>query len=624
MLRNTFCLCSILLLSIIARADNTRLDSLKQVVDSSKNDSVKCAALIEISLFLYAGDEAVQYAMQALAMAQDLDSPYLVGKSYYALAWCHSYDEMDRKTEYLDSAMNTFSLINDLDGLGLVNNTRAVMFMDYGIYDEAISSFTNAYRYYLELGDLDRQSLILNNWGACLNEMGLPDKALEKYLAALEFEEKQTPINYLKLGRIYHGIAESNRQLGNLDVSAKYHVRAYQARVKTGNIALAETLINMATLISEALQANYDTSLILKEFRILGFSDPLQILDHAAAFPGMDDRIDFQNTILDAKRNWYLVNNDFAQAYYLLDSLKRFDEQQKLNPTSLAALADLKIQYEKEKLKLSLLEKEVENQKKANQVNILLLFLSLVFGTSVIGFLWYQNRIRNNKLLLAEAKQQQQIISMRSMLEGQEKERSRIARDLHDGLGNLLSSIKANMGSLYIEFNDTNTKRIYSKATDMIDEACTEVRKIAHEMMPQALRKLGLINALNDLVSRMNFTHPFDTEFNVYGDEQILEDHFNIMIFRIIQEAFNNIVKYADASEVLLQLTFSDEWLNITIEDNGVGFDLKAIEPDKGMGLKSIDFRTNYMGGNYEVDSRIGEGTMLSINVPLIPVTSNS
>lgn len=180
------------------------------------------------------------------------------------------------------------------------------------------------------------------------------------------------------------------------------------------------------------------------------------------------------------------------------------------------------------------------------------------------------------------------------------------------------------MGSLYIEFNDTNTKRIYSKATDMIDEACTEVRKIAHEMMPQALRKLGLINALNDLVSRMNFTHPFDTEFNVYGDEQILEDHFNIMIFRIIQEAFNNIVKYADASEVLLQLTFSDEWLNITIEDNGVGFDLKAIEPDKGMGLKSIDFRTNYMGGNYEVDSRIGEGTMLSINVPLIPVTSNS
>ena len=89
------------------------------------------------------------------------------------------------------------------------------------------------------------------------------------------------------------------------------------------------------------------------------------------------------------------------------------------------------------------------------------------------------------------------------------------------------------------------------------------------------------------------------------------------MIFRIIQESFNNIAKYAEATEVLLQLTFSDDWLNISIEDNGVGFDVNQVNVDKGMGLKSIDFRTNYMGGDYEIDSRLGEGTMISINVPL-------
>ncbi|MCB0669686.1 MAG: sensor histidine kinase [Saprospiraceae bacterium] len=614
----TFCICFISFLTVLSRADSGRLDSLKQVVRSSQNDTIRCSALLDISLFLYAGDEAVEYARRALQLARDLKSPHFTGMSYYALAWCHSYDEMELKTGYLDSALQTFGTANDLDGLGLVSNTRAVMFMDYGVYEEAISSFSNAYKYYLDLGDPDRQALILNNWGACLNEMGLPEKALEKYTEALNFEKKQIPIHYLKLGRIYHGIAEANRQMGNLDLAAKFHVLAYQARMETGNIAVAETLINMVKIISQAVRSKYDTSLIMDEFRTLGFSEPLKILDHAANFPGMEGRIDFRNTILDAKRDWYVVNNDFFHAYHLLDSLKRFDEQQKLNPTSLEALADLKIQYEKERLKLNLLETEVENQKKANQVNILLLFLSLVFGASLTGLLWYQNRIRRSKLLLAEARQEQQIISMRSMLEGQEKERSRIARDLHDGLGNLLSSIKANMGSLYIEFNDANTRKIYTKASDMIDEACTEVRKIAHEMMPQALKKLGLINALNDLVNRMNFTHPFTVDFKIYGEERILEDHFNIMIFRIVQEVFNNIIKYAAASEVLLQLTFSDEWLNITVEDNGVGFDLQEIELEKGIGLKSIDFRTNYMGGNYEVDSKVGEGTLISINVPLV------
>jgi len=229
--------------------------------------------------------------------------------------------------------------------------------------------------------------------------------------------------------------------------------------------------------------------------------------------------------------------------------------------------------------------------------------------------------MRRNSLLLAEAKQEQQIIAMRSLLEGQEQERSRIARDLHDGLGNLLSSIKANMSSLYIEFDDSGTRRVYDKASDMIDEACTEVRKMAHEMMPQALKKVGLTNALNDLVNRMNFSHPFHTEFNVYGKEQELGDQFNIMIYRIIQECYNNIVKYAQASEVLLQLTFSDEWLNVTIEDNGVGFDPKRIDANKGMGLKSIDFRAHFMGGDYEIDSRPGEGTMVTINVP-IPINN--
>jgi|GEM_PF-2535881 len=615
------CLVLIFYVAYASAQDPYVLDSLKEKIQQAPNDSLQCEARIDLALFLYAGDEAVQYARDALKIAKENRWQHLIGKSYYALAWCHPYEEMELKTRYLDSALYAFDAIHELDGLGLTSNTQAVMFMDYGIYDQAISSFQNAYNYYLESGDLDRQALILNNWGACLNEMQAPTQAIDKYLAALRYEESQHPVNQLKLGRIYHGLAESNRQMERFGESVKFDIQAHTVRKKSGNIAQAETLIHMANLISEVIQKGEDTAAIMPEFRQIGFTGVMDLLEKAESFPGIADRPDFQYIILDAKRYWYLVNDAYQDAYLMLDSLKRFDEKQKLNPSSLAALAGLQNKYEKEILNRRLLEAAFKNQKKANQVNLLLLFLSLIGALSIIGFLWYQNRMRRNSLLLAEAKQEQQIIAMRSLLEGQEQERSRIARDLHDGLGNLLSSIKANMSSLYIEFDDSGTRRVYDKASDMIDEACTEVRKMAHEMMPQALKKVGLTNALNDLVNRMNFSHPFHTEFNVYGKEQELGDQFNIMIYRIIQECYNNIVKYAQASEVLLQLTFSDEWLNVTIEDNGVGFDPKRIDANKGMGLKSIDFRAHFMGGDYEIDSRPGEGTMVTINVP-IPINN--
>ena len=603
--------------SLSIAQNDVLLDSLKKILDNSSSDLEKCETLLEISLLRYSGDEAVSAAQEALSIARQNNWTSLIGKAYYALAWSHTYGEMEKKTLFLDSAMQAYSVNNELDGLGLVSNSRAVMFMDYQIYDQAISSFEQAYAYYLQGGDKGRQALILNNWGVCLNEMGEPHLALEKYQSALKYEVIQQPISYLKLGRIYHGLSEAHRQLGDFNAAVGYDIEAFSARTKTGNIALAETLIHMANIYCEAIDKEYDIRDISRQFKDIGFSNVMEILDKAANFPGMEERDDFQYNILDAKRRWFLVNEKHEDAYYLLDSIMRFEAQQKLNPSSLEALADLKIQYEKEKLKLRLFEGEVENQRKSDQVNMLILSLAFVASISVTGLLWYQNRIRKNSLLLAEAKQQQQIIAIRSMLEGQENERSRIARDLHDGIGNLLSSVKASISNLSSDIGNQADSKIYESAGQMIDEACSEVRKIAHEMMPQALKRLGLINALSDLVNRMNQTYAFETVFNIYGQQVELEDHSNTMIFRIVQEAFNNIVKYAGAHQVLLQLTFSAAWLNIIIEDDGVGFDLASLGQDQGMGLKSMEFRTNFMDGNYEIYSRLGEGTMISINIPI-------
>ncbi len=609
--------CFSLLIHQLVLALPHNLDSLKQVAETMPDDSLKCEMFLNIVTILYSGEEAKVYGQRALKLAKALNNPKLVGKSYNMLAWSHDLGEMDKKTNFLDSAEIIFNEIKDKNGLGSVYNTKGTMFVNYGSLDEGEALYKKAYEYYLESGNEERQAGILNNWAVALNLMNKPLDAMVKYKKALDFRLKEQPKQPIKIGRLYNGMGESSKLLGNFSQATDYYLESYNYRKRANNIAVAEVFINISAMVNEAIEQGKDTMDIVNRIRTFGVPNSLALLDSALAVPGVAERLGFVYAIMDVRRERHLLDGNYQQAYNILLEQKKIDEENKLSASSLGALADVKTKYEKEQLKTRLLEEEVINKEKENQVNLLLLFLGVVLLVLVIGVLIYQNRIKANRLLLAEAKQEQQIVSMRSMLEGQEKERARIARDLHDGLGNLLSTLKVSVGSLHIDFKNNKTEKMYAKANEIIDEACTEARKIAHEMMPQALKKFGLKKTLEDFILRMDSMHGFDAHFHVYGNEQILDDSTNLMLFRIVQELFNNIVKYAEASDVMLQMTFSDNWLNLTVEDDGKGFEPDKVEPDKGMGLKSIAFRTHYVGGEYEIDSRPGMGTLVSINVPL-------
>lgn len=598
-------------------ATPTNLDSLKQALKSMPEDSTKCEAILHIVFTLYSGDEAEKYGTQALAMAKRLNNPKLKGRAYYALAWCHGFDEMDKKTAYIDSAVHEFTLIEDLGGLGLVHNANASILLEYGEFESAKASLEKAYGYFVATGDKNRQAVILNNWGVSFNEMGKPDSALPKFNEALAFELAKQPIDAAKVGRVYLGLGESNRLLGRHLEATDYYLLSYKNRKQANTLGVSEVLTNIASMIFEAAEQGIDTTDIIPKIQAYGFPNTLALLDSAAAFPGIEGRDGLLSSIQDVRRKGHLLRGNYQEAYNILWELKQQEEEQKLSASSLEALADLKIKYEKEQLKIRLLEEEVNNRAQQNKMNLLLLSLGIVVLILVISLLVYQNRIKADRILLAEAKQAQQIVAISSMLEGEEKARARIARDLHDGLGNLLSSVKVSVANLPIDLSDPETQMSYGKSIEQIDEACTEVRKIAHEMMPEALKRLGLKKALEDLTLKMDATYDFDVHFDLYGNEQVLPDNTNVMLFRMVQELFTNIVKYADASEVLLQMTFSDAWLNLTVEDDGKGFDPAKIAHDEGMGLKSIEFRTHYLGGEYEIDSRPGMGTSVSINIPL-------
>lgn len=601
----------------LGTSQTNQLDSLKLAVKFIQEDSLRCETYLRIAYLLYSGDESELYAQKALMLSKRINSPRLLGKSYHRLAWCLELDEMDKKTIYLDSAAAKFSAIEDNYGLGNVADTKAVILTQYGSLDEALLSYQQAFDYFSKIPNAERQAGVLNNWAIAEYTKGNTKGALNKYEKALDFRLKENPISHIDIARLYQGMGECHRINGDLDLATKNYLQGYDHRQVADNIGVVESMLSIVSMIFEAAEQNIDTTSMSDLVKGHGFKGTGHLIEIAEQYNGVAERIGFQNDIMDVKRQRFVLNKDYKSAYQLLQQQKKIQEEYKLSESSLEAMADMKIKFEKDQLKIRLLEEEVINQKSQDRMIMLLFSLGGLLLVSIIGLLYYQNRVKAGQLELNEANREQQIVSMRSMLEGQERERTRIARDLHDGLGNLLSSLKVNIGSLQINFDDNNSKKIYRTASQMIDEACTEVRKIAHEMMPEALKKLGLRKALEDLVLKMDAIHEFNAEFHVHGVEKTFDDNINVMLFRIVQEVLNNIVKYAQAKEVSVQITYSEEWFDLTIEDDGIGFDPNAFENKKGMGLKSIAFRTDFIGGTYDLNSRPDVGTLVTINIPL-------
>jgi len=206
---------------------------------------------------------------------------------------------------------------------------------------------------------------------------------------------------------------------------------------------------------------------------------------------------------------------------------------------------------------------------------------------------------------IKELEQNNKLLSLNSMLEGQEVERLRIAQDLHDGLGGLLTTVKAHFNTIEKEIDNIKNINLYEKTNKLIDEACIEVRRIAHDMVPHSIKISGLRGGL-------------ECEIDIHGQKL---DHLPAekasMIYRIIQETTNNAVKHAKANKLFIQLLEHENNLHITVEDDGQGFDINNILSKKGMGLKNIDSRINYLSGKINYDSSPNHGTTVNIEIPI-------
>jgi signal transduction histidine kinase len=247
-----------------------------------------------------------------------------------------------------------------------------------------------------------------------------------------------------------------------------------------------------------------------------------------------------------------------------------------------------------------------------------------VFVLLIVGFLVYRNlRVRHllakqqeliQQQRISELEKDKQLIAVDSMLKGQEDERSRLAKDLHDGLGGLLSGVKFSLSNMKDNLIVTpDNMAVFERSLDMIDTSIRELRRVAHNMMPEMLVKFGLDEALKEYCNTINATRLLEVKYQSFGMNSRLDSSTEVIIYRIIQELLNNVLKHAVASEALVQLVKGDNRLSIVIEDNGKGFDTTSLVNSKGAGWESIQSRVDYLKGQMELNSEPGKGTSVNI-----------
>ena len=274
----------------------------------------------------------------------------------------------------------------------------------------------------------------------------------------------------------------------------------------------------------------------------------------------------------------------------------------------------IQLQKDKQIQSLSLKQKSTLNYFLVAAVLVLLV-------TCVLAYL----NIRHRHLLAKkEAELQQQrfselekdklLVAVDAMLKGQEEERSRLAKDLHDGLGGLLSGVKFSLSNIKDNLIITpDNMSIFERSLDMLDTSIRELRRVAHNMMPEMLTKFGLDEALNEYCNTINTTKLLTVKYQSLGMAIRLEKSSEIIIYRIIQELLNNIMKHAAATEVMVQLIKEEARLSIIVEDNGKEFDTALLKNNKGAGLTSIQSRVDYLKGRLDIHSEPGKGTLVNI-----------
>lgn len=632
-----------LLCSLGINAQNQTLDSLKTALEAAS--SAEDRAHIELSLARqYERLDLATGKQYALSALQYTANDSLLAETHNQLGRFYFFTSvLDSAVYHFDQTRSLMAKMGDSSRMAIVSISLGAIQLRKGDYQATVSTLTQAAQYF------EGQNDELNA-AKCYSNIATAFAELDNYPKAIEYSEKSLDIfnrleqvqfqlitlpnlatQYFKLGDTakaiaYNGDAERlakkvddkrslsiiYNNLGSLYLK-KDPVKAKEYLLQTIELKEALNLVNGIEVTQSNLgylmveEGNYREAiqnLEAAKTKLKGKQRVLLLEHLASAYEGVGNM------------NLALANSRSAKV--LNDSIMNSENQK--------AIVEIQTQYETEKKENKILALTNENlqvdiKRKKNR-NLLFAALGVLLLTLILAYFSYKgNRrkrvIAQQQLIIDRQKfeqqiKQQELNGIDAIVDAQEKERAKMAADLHDNLGSKVAALKLLVES---QPDTVDPKSYKEKLTTMMDDTYQAVRNMSQNKNFGAYINKGLVPSTKYIANQISQTEALQITVNAVGITQRVENSMEIQLFRIIQELLTNVIKHADASEVNIQFTEDDNELIILVEDNGRGFDTDKVYD--GIGLNNIQQRVDRTGGKLSIDSSPGNGTTVIINVPL-------
>lgn len=613
---------------------------LKEKIVKEKDLQKKVGLLYELGDSFREKDSALSYYAKARDLAKEEED--LLGEAKYA---SHAIEFLNESGEFrkgLDltlEALKLYEKANDPRNL-------SIALLNVGNQLQYLSDYRGATQYYLKskhivdsLGDKTLIRVLSTNLSSIFIEQKDYPKGISYGLRALALGKESGKWEN-QVSSLYN-LSIAYQDLGRDDLALKYTNELEDIGKK-----YSDTLSLIDAALSKGLI--YGKKDINKG---ISFYQRAESLSRNSAYP------QYEMNALAGLGNLYIKSKNYPKALEVIERGKQMalSMEMKYELTEfyqLASLAHEELGQYKEALferkELELLEKELESEKYKNDIlnlesryrfeqneaqlakqrqdlqnKSLLNYIFVIIVVLLVIILYqalrnYRNKQKINLRRIKELETERQLLSTRNLLQGQEGERSRMARELHDGLGGLLSGVKINLSQMKKNITITDQdNEIFERSVTLIDTSIKELRRVAHNLMPESIIKLGLEDAIKEYLSSLQHEN-MSIIYLPYGIKSGTERQMDISIYRIVQELMNNIIKHAEATQVLVQIRRDEDVISIDVEDNGKGFEYDVKHQlEGGMGLGSIQSRVDLWDGSFEVDSVKGEGTSVHIDLKI-------
>lgn len=642
-MRLIFLLSTILIINSLCFAYQSENDSLIKLIPQTEDDSSRAMLLCKISmkLFYTDPDSAKNYVNEAVKIGKEIDNEPVIAKSYNILGivfditnkWDSALYCYDIAVEFATKSNSKNTLASAFNNIGLINWNK-------GNNDEAIVFYNKSLKLFEELEDQ-------KGIGNALNNIGLIYWEQERLEEALYYQRKALQ-NYLSInheygiGASYTNIARLFHEIGSMDSAYFYTYLSIKNKIKTNdNYGLAISFNNLAIIYEDNMQIDsalkYYTKSIEKYKEIGNYGRcassiyNLSILyeenfsDHAKAEKYLLEAMKYAEES-GAKTILFKIYNNLGTLYYdwgkyklasdfLLKRIEIHDSIYNIERDEKIAEIQTKFETEKKDKNIAVLEgNKVQSELKISNRNNLIMGLGAGFiAIILLGLLIIQRNKRKATSEKDAAIIYEQEQGIKAIIEAQEDERKRIAKDLHDGIVQQLGGV---IIAWRKRISHNKTEKPEEKALlRSLEESSNELREISHRMMPKALSELGVVAALEDLLEKSLGHSEIKYEFEYFGINERFKENIEITIYRITQELINNILKHSEANHVSFQLVKSGVTLALIVEDNGKGF--SESKKKKGIGLMNISSRLDTVNGTINIEQGTQKGTLITINIPI-------